>query len=236
MIGIIGGNKTVDLFESRIKMNVPEIVKGMRVYTGRLNQTEITMAAGERGRMTETAEVLLERFELDCLIQIDLAMPLVPYLQQGDIVIAENMFQFPANPPLRESDSQQIPITMQGIDGDLSLARKVKDVYDIDFAGKSNRPELIIGTIVSNDREISDKRIIATLQREFGAVAMDVDGATVARICRKYHCSFLGLRAVTESFTHDLIMKSDLELGAAIENLLILIESVVIVPEMTPVV
>ncbi len=106
----------------------------------------------------------------------------------------------------------------------------------INFSGKSNRPELIIGTVVSNDRELDNKRVIATLQRDFGVVAMDSEGAAVARLCRKHHCSFLGLRAVTESMTHDPKMHLDPTLKATLENLLTLIECVTAIPEMTPVV
>ncbi|MCP4568778.1 MAG: 5'-methylthioadenosine/S-adenosylhomocysteine nucleosidase, partial [FCB group bacterium] len=162
--------------------------------------------------------------------------PLVPYLQQGDIVIVENVFQYPENLLLTDSDSQKIPVSMPEIAGDLLLARRIKDTYDVNFAGKSNRPELIIGTVVTSSQTLSNRRVIASLQRDFGAVAVDREGSAVGHICRKHECSFLGVRTVTEKLSGHSQSSLNTTLETTMANLLILIECITTAPEMTSIV
>lgn len=236
MIGIICLDKIVGLLTSRVFTNEPETIEGIDILSGRLNGADVALAVCAEGRMADAGELLFNRFEIDCLIQIDLAVPLVPYLQQGDIVIAENVFQYPENLLTAESDSQKIPVSMPEIAGDLHLARRIKDAFDINFAGKSNRPELIIGTVVTSSQTLSNRRVIASLQRDFGAVAVDREGSAIGHVCRKHECSFLGIRAVTETLSGHSRSSLNTALETTMANLLILIECVTTVPEMTSVV
>ncbi len=236
MIGIICLDKIVGLLTTRVVTDEPEKTGDIDLFSGQLNGADVALAVCTEGRMADAGEVLFNRCKIDCLIQIDLAVPLVPYLQQGDIVIVENVFQYPENLLLTDSDSQKIPVSMTEIAGDLLLAQRIKDTYDINFSGKSNRPEMIIGTVVTSSQILNNRRVIASLQRDFGAVAVDREGSAVGLVCRKHDCSFLGVRAVTEKLSGHSSSSLNMALETTMANLLTLIECVTTSPEMTSVV
>ena len=59
-------------------------------------------------------------------------------------------------------------------------------------------PRLVVGTVVSGDRFVSDSRKIEWLQREFGAVAMEMEGAAVGYTCLVNSTPFVIIRTISD--------------------------------------
>lgn len=85
------------------------------------------------------------------------------------------------------------------IQSDLDLVQMVAGAYDAAFAGEADAPALMIGTVVSGDRFIEDSESLRWLQREFGALATEMEGAAVGYTCRLNDLPFAVLRGLSDT-------------------------------------
>ena len=64
---------------------------------------------------------------------------------------------------------------------------------------KDDPPTLMVGTIVSGDRFISDPDTIKWLQREFGAACTEMEGGSVGYTCAINDIPFAIIRVISDS-------------------------------------
>jgi len=122
----------------------------------------------------------------------------VPYLQEGDLVIGERLWQFDPNRMTRMDEIADLFDDESVISSDYGLVRRLEDAYKNLFARQSSRPQLISGGVVSDDHRTFSKRTSNLLHRKFGAVAYDSTGAALAEVCCMNDVSLVVVRTVTE--------------------------------------
>jgi len=200
MLAIIGSrSEEIGLLRSRSLIDAVETVESIRFYLGEFNDTRVVLAdtgAVERG-IVATGRIGIDRFGADTVIFTGVAAPLVPYLQHGDMVVADRLMQ------IGESlktipDNPQPDKDMPMIYADTGLIQRVCQAYESLFSGKSNRPELIKGTVVSDDSGVFDRKLSGRLQREYGAVAVDKDSASAGRLCMMKGRPFLVMCTIVD--------------------------------------
>lgn len=82
----------------------------------------------------------------------------------------------------------ELPDKDRMIQSDAGLVQKVADAFDAAFAEAAQAPNLMIGTVVSGDRFVADAAAVRWLQREFGALATEMEGAAVGYTCQLNAC------------------------------------------------
>ena len=187
MIGIVMvGEDAVHFFDGCGQVDSSVSVAGMKFLTGRLGDIPVT-AVGFRGdcdRVTLAAQLMIDRFNVTTVVLLSPGEPLVPYLQAGDLVAAERILVSDfltagmndgAETPLRA-------ITVTTIAAE--IIEHATQAYETVFAGKSNRPQMIVGSALSAKRLAPDWKTAARLYRESGIVAAAPELSAVAEACR----------------------------------------------------
>lgn len=191
----------IDMLRAQAKTGRTEIHAGIKFLPGALDGVDVVMTYSGPGKIAASVatQILFDKFDVDEVIFIGPASPLVPYLQQGDLVIGARSWQFdPAHVSEygRENDADRNGAI---IAADETLVRRITETYKELYSHRSNRPQLIEGTIVSDDHGIFNKRIIGLLQRELGVVALDREAATAAAVCAMNAKPFVVVRAIVDA-------------------------------------
>jgi len=202
MIAIISvAREEFGYFKSLMAVDREQKIAGIDFYSGKLEGVEIVLACSGMNQLHSAiaTQAAIDRFDIDAVIASGPAGPLVPYLQQGDLVIANRLIQFhpdhPHNtdPQFSQMLDESLIVTNSGFTG------RITDAYNEVFGGKSNRPQLVMGTVISSDYAISDRKTVGRLLRDFGVVAIDRNGATLAQVCRMNEKPCLLIRTVIDT-------------------------------------
>ncbi|MEZ5359484.1 MAG: 5'-methylthioadenosine/adenosylhomocysteine nucleosidase [Candidatus Zixiibacteriota bacterium] len=201
MIGLMGAmEEEIRLFQDYADIDKKQSIAGMKFYTGHIDDREVVMVKCGVGKVhaAVSTQILIDKFDVDEIILAGLAGSVVPYLQRGDIVMANYLVQHDVDLTAFGRRLGEVPSVGRMMEADPIMLRRMNKAYDEVFAGRSDRPQMVVGTIVSGDKFISDKNIIASLQREFGAVATEMEGAAVAQVCLMNSRPFVVVRTISD--------------------------------------
>lgn len=210
---------------------------GLDFHIGTLDGIEVALACSGIGEVSapEAARIAIEKLGADTVITTAPAGPLVPYLQQGDIVVADQLREY--DPNHRPGNKANSPILMEETyDGDPGLLSRIADAYEGIFGGKSDRLQLVQGAVISCDGVISDRKIMGRLQREYGAVAIDREGAPTAGICREKNVRYLAIRTIVDCPDGDFHNRFDAQLQVIPEYISAIIRHIISAPREEPVI
>lgn len=239
MIAILGvAREEIGYFKHQAEILSERSFAGMSFFSGILAETEVVMVCSDIGKLPVAiaTQIAIDRFEVDSLIVTGPAGPLVPYLQQGDMVIADRLIQYDSNQPKSENSGNNTWSDKSPIRTDSALLTRVSESYHGIFGGKSSRPQLVVGTVVSCDFPLTDRKVIGQLQRDYGVVAIDREGAVVARVCRANEKPLLLIRTVVDTPDGNFYNQFDAQLQVVPEYITALVKGVIAAPQTAPVV
>ncbi len=145
---------------------------GRKYFIGKLNEQEIVFAQADNRPLdlALTTQIMINKFPIKRIFFTGQAIILAPYIEKGDIVIA-NYFIRPSE---KENTSNQM------FEADQILLQTLRTVCDIP---RSDRPPHLFGTLLRwSEKEIDHPRL-RMLQQEFGAIAIDNSGTALAYTC-----------------------------------------------------
>lgn len=202
MIGLIGAlEEEVLIF--RENMDISEVKKyaGMEFVCGKLANQNIVLLQSGVGKVKATigTQIMIDKFDINLIVFTGLAGSLVPNLSQGDLVVSNYVIQYDFDLTAFGRRPGELPDTGRMIEVDNDIIKLVCYAYDDVFKSKQNAPKLIVGPICSGDRFESDPGRIERVQREFGAVAIEMEGAAVGYTCLVNDVKFVILRTISDT-------------------------------------
>jgi adenosylhomocysteine nucleosidase len=221
MIGVIGAMaEEIELF--KMNMEIKESFKYARTeyIVGRINGQEVVLLQAGIGKVKSTisTQILIDRFDVDMVIFTGLAGALAPNLRRGDIVISNQVVQYDFDLTAFGRRHGELPDLGRLLEPDAKLVKFLCYAYDDVFKGEKDAPQLIVGAICSGDKFITDPRDISWLQREFGAVATEMEGAAVGYTCFVNDVKFAILRTISDTGGDAAADDFDAYLKVASEN------------------
>ena len=159
-----------------------------------------------------TATVLLERFEVDSLVFTGVAGGLGSGVRVGDVVVADSFVQhdMDASPLFPRHEVPLYGLARFEADADLSaqlaaasqqvLAQAVQHLGAGTLgAFQLSSPRLHQGLIISGDRFVSTSAESHALRQALPeALAVEMEGAAVAQVCRDYGVPFAAVRTISD--------------------------------------
>lgn len=228
MIGLMGAlEEEIELFRSYAEIEKKYKYAGMDFYQGNIDEVPVVIVQCGVGKVNAaiSTQILIDKFDIDSVLLTGLAGSLVPYLQQGDIVAANYLVQHDVDLTAFGRRPGEIPSVGRSLEADPDMLRRMNEAYDSIYGDMPNRPQLVVGTIISGDKFISDKKSIASLQREFGAVATEMEGAAVAHVCQLNSIPFLVIRTISDDSTTNATGQFKVSLENAPVNVFAMIRS-----------
>lgn len=238
MIGLMGAmEEEIRLFQDYADIEKKKNIAGMTFYVGKIDDRDVVMVRCGVGKVhaAVSTQILIDHFDVDEIILAGLAGSVVPYLQRGDIVMANYLVQHDVDLTAFGRRLGEVPSVGRMMEADPALLRRMNTAYDEVFGGRSDRPQMVVGTIVSGDRFISDKNVIAALQREFGAVATEMEGAAVAQVCLMNSRPFVVVRTISDDASEGAGDKFDHSLEMAPINTFAVIRRFLTIEQAVPV-
>ena len=200
MIGIICA---LDIEADGLKalMENPETIKkaGLEFTSGKIFDKDVAVLASGRGKVNSAvgAQILIDLYKPDVVINSGIAGALTKDLLIGDIVISSDCVEHDINCTALEEPRGQIWFADEkriGIPADAETVEKLKE-------GCQNLgAQVSIGRIASGDLFVVYRRQREIIAMEFDALCCEMEGGAVGHVCYMNKVPFAILRSISDDF------------------------------------
>lgn len=196
MIGIIGAmDVEVAALRSQMESPVSENISGIEFVRGTLSGKPVVLARCGIGKVFAAmcAQTMILKYQPECIINTGVAGTLTGALSIGDIAVASTVVQY-------DMDTSPLGDPVGLVSG-INVIHFPADAHLMQTAGKTLAARGLnyrTGTIASGDRFLCDSEIKAQLNRDFGAIACEMEGGAIGHVCYVNQVPFLILRAISD--------------------------------------
>lgn len=171
-------------------------LRDLKYYIGELNNKEYILIKSGIGKVNaaRVTQMLIDKFELEYLINVGTAGALNENLEIGDIVIGENLVQHDFDTTAFGDEKGYITGTGKIFKSDITLISKYKE-YLQENLKKCN---VIIGTIASGDIFCTEQWMKKKIHSKFNADCVEMEGAAIAQICQLNNIPFIVIRSISD--------------------------------------
>ncbi|WP_419904809.1 5'-methylthioadenosine/adenosylhomocysteine nucleosidase [Kiloniella sp.] len=202
MLGVIGAmSEEVQLLRGELSNAKESVHAGISVIEGDYKGTNIALAQSGIGKVNATicTQMMIDLFKPEKLVFSGVAGGLLPNMQAGDIIIASHVAEYDMDLTAFGRRHGETPGRERLIECEPDLVGKATSAFDEAFDGVEGAPNLMLGTIASGDTFVQDKEKLRWLQREFAALATEMEGAAFGHTCSLYGLPFVVIRALSDT-------------------------------------
>ncbi|MDG4665724.1 5'-methylthioadenosine/adenosylhomocysteine nucleosidase [Mycobacterium sp. 236(2023)] len=199
----------------------PVRVAHSEFVTGQLDNHEVVLAGSGMGKVNSAlvATVLADRFSCSAMVFSGVAGGVDPALRIGDVVIADRVLQHDAglieDGRLQPYQAGHVPFINPterfGFTVHQDLLARVRNRLDAvalpplsaDAGGGDRAPRIAYGTVLSGDQFLHCDQTREQWHREFGALAVEMEGGAVAQVAEAFDIPWLVIRALSDLAGHD---------------------------------
>ncbi len=196
MIGIIGAmDMEVAQLRERMQNPVSETVSGIEFIRGTLEGQPAVVARCGVGKVFAAlcAQTMILKYAPDCIINTGVGGTLTSALSIGDVAVSSTVVQYDMDTsPLGDPVGLVSGINIIHFPADEALRQSAVAV--LSDMGINH----CTGTIATGDRFLCDPVVKAQLNRDFGAIACEMEGGAIAHVCYVNDVPFLILRAISD--------------------------------------
>lgn len=198
MIGIIGAMEE-EVIKLKELMSEVQVVKkaSMDFYKGKYDGKEVVIVRSGIGKVNAgiCTQILIDLFEVSCVINTGIAGSLDANINIGDIVISTDTIQHDVDAVAFGYDLGVIPRMETSVfpaDSRLiKLATRICSEVNTEVSVREGR-------IVSGDQFIADKNKKEWLTTQFGGICTEMEGAAIAQAAYLNQIPFLIIRAISD--------------------------------------
>lgn len=206
MIGIIGAMEE-EVASLKEEMDVQEVVEkaGMMFCKGILCGQKVVVVRSGVGKVNAgiCAQILVDLFQVDLLINTGIAGSLDARIDIGDMVISTDALQHDMDASVFGDPVGQIPrLDTFSFPADEALARKAIR------ANEKANPDIhtFTGRIVSGDQFISSKEVKDRIVENFHPLCVEMEGAAIAQAAYLNKVSYVIIRAISDKADNSACM------------------------------
>lgn len=201
MIGIICAMQIeIDKINDAVENKVEEIVSGITFTKGTLFGKEVVTAVCGVGKVFAAicTEAMIIKYSPDIIINTGVAGTLTDKLNICDVAVASGVVQHDMDTsPLGDPVGLLSGINIVKIPSDEKAAERIaKCVEKIGLKS-------VVGTIASGDQFINGSEKKDYIKDTFGAIACEMEGASVGHVCYVNKVPFAVIRAISDGAGDD---------------------------------
>ena len=222
MLGIIGAmNEEIDIIKNDMKNITEEKIGNIVFIRGNLYNHEVVLVESGIGKVNSsiTATLLIYKYNVDYVLFSGVAGSTDEELSIGDVVIATDLIQHDMDVREFGLEKGQIPRMNEW------KFQPSEKLLDISKEINLGEHKILYGRIISGDQFISGKQNKINLGKEFKALCVDMESASVAQVCYQLGKEFLIVRSISDSVTDETIMEYSEFVHLGAENSKKIIES-----------
>ncbi len=198
MIGIIGAmEEEVAILIDKMEIKREVEKASMKFYQGVLCNRDVVIVKSGIGKVNAAscAQILIDLFEVNTLINTGIAGSLDAKIDIGDIVISSDSLHHDMDARLFGYNIGQVPrMDTLAFPADSNLVIKAKEANEL------VNPEIntFVGRVVSGDQFIADKGVKNTIISNFSAMCTEMEGAAIAHVAYLNNISYVIIRAISD--------------------------------------
>jgi len=155
------------------------------------NKEYILVRAGiGKVNAARTTQILIDKFDIEYIINLGSAGGLNDKLSIGDIVIGEKIVQHDFDVTAFGREKGFIPETGKFFESDIKLLNIFENI-NLDDA------KILKGTIASGDIFYTSNELKQSIRKEFNADCVEIEGAAIAQVCYLNNIPFIFLRSIS---------------------------------------
>jgi len=164
---------------------------------GKINNTEVVLVEAGVGKVNaaRVTQILIDKFNIDIIINVGSAGGANSELEVGDIVIGKRIVQHDFD--ITAFGHQKGFITNVGeyVESDNELITKMEQTIS---RLKTTEFKIKIGTIASGDIFCTEIKMKEKIREKFDADAIEMEGAAVAQVCKLDKIPFIIIRSISD--------------------------------------
>lgn len=165
---------------------------------GNINNTNILLVEAGVGKVNaaRVTQILIDKFDVDAIINVGSAGSAKDELKIGDIVIGKKLVQHDFDITAFGHPKGYISNVGQFIECDKKLIKQMENT----IKNVSNNEYMIkIGTIASGDIFCTEAKMKNKIREKFDADAIEMEGAAISQICMLDNIPCIVIRSISDS-------------------------------------
>ena len=173
-------------------------IYGLTFKTGQIEKNKIIVVKCEVGKVNaaRVTQILIDTFNVKCVINVGAAGALSPLLNIGDIVIGEKLIQHDFDITAFDHDKGYITGVGDYIYSDIELIEKFKKAAN---NLKEKDYKIKTGIIATGDIFCTDIEMKNKIFSKFDADCVEMEGAAIAQVCYLDNIPFIVIRSISDS-------------------------------------
>jgi len=227
MIGIIGAmDEEVISLKRKMKMRDTKIVASMEFCTGTMNDKEVVVVRCGIGKVNAAVctQILVDQFNVKCVINTGVAGGLHPDINIGDIVISSDTVEHDMDASAVGNPRGEIPrMKKTYFEADEKLVEAAKAAAET----LTGDHKVYVGRIASGDQFISSIKVKEEIYSIFTAYCAEMEGAAIAHTCYLNQIPFVIIRAISDKADYSADVNFEEFVNIAAKNASKMIEGII---------
>lgn len=173
-------------------------IYGISFINGKIEDTKVVVVKSGVGKVNaaRTTQILIDKLDVKSIINVGAAGALNPFLNIGDIVIAEKLVQHDFDITAFDHDKGYITGVGDYIYSNNELVKKLQNIAN-NMEDKTYK--ITTGVIASGDIFCTEVAMKNKIYSKFNAECVEMEGAAIAQVCYLDKIPFVVLRSISDS-------------------------------------
>lgn len=198
MIGIIGAMEE-EIYKTKQYIEIKETtnVKGLDFFVGTMSDNDVVLVRSGIGKVNATicTQVLIDLFDVECIINVGVAGSIGENLHIGDIVVSTDLMHHDMD---TTAFGEGIGIIPRMATSNFEADKKLIDLA-VECAKQVSTTSVYAGRIVSGDQFISDSELKSKILSNFNPLCVDMESAAIGQTCYINKVPFVAIRSISDS-------------------------------------
>ena len=197
-IGIIAAMQEEKEAIRRIMSDIVEIqIYDLIFIEGKINQKSCVLVESGVGKVnsSRTTQILIDKFDIEYIINVGSAATANNDLDIGDLVIGEKLVQHDFDITAFGHKKGYISNVGEYVQSDKQLIERFKQVVE-EIENKNYK--IKIGVIASGDIFCTEEKMKEKINLKFNADAIEMEGAAIAQVCYLDKIPFIIVRSISD--------------------------------------
>ena len=200
MIGIIAAEfEEMNAIREYMTNCIEEVVYNLKLYKGIIKNKECVIVQCGVGKVNaaRTAQILIDKYNVEYVVNIGSAGSVTHALDIGDIVIGTELVQYDFDiTGIGDYEKGEIFEVGKLFYSDKRLIELCKESIQSE---NDNENKMMLGRIGTADLFCSDSEIHKRVKDEFDVLCVEMEGAAIGQVCTLDNIPFLVIRSISDT-------------------------------------
>lgn len=226
ILGIIGAmSEELEILLNDMELENTQEKAKMKFHKGKLWGHDVVAVVCGIGKVNAAicTQILASEYNVSSVINVGVAGGIGKDIYPGDVVVAENLVQYDMDTTAFGDKMGQIP----RLDTfDFKCNEKLIETAKAACSEASDF-KTFSGRIVSGDMFVASIDKIKWLEKEFGALACEMEGASIAHVCYLNNIPFVVIRSISDNANNGAHMDFEKFTPIGVKNSTFILKSMI---------